>query len=66
MGLFIFNQQIQNDQCQEMDSTSDKWVKLTDHGEWRSHLVSITLCGLASDIVSSSQISLDDDDVLII
>ncbi|KAL7982760.1 hypothetical protein Chor_010358 [Crotalus horridus] len=28
---------IQNDQCQEMDSTSDKWVKLTDNGEWGSY-----------------------------
>ncbi|XP_074050160.1 endosome/lysosome-associated apoptosis and autophagy regulator family member 2 isoform X2 [Macrotis lagotis] len=30
---------IQNDQCQEMDSTTDKWVKLTDNGEWGSHSV---------------------------
>ncbi|EHA97330.1 UPF0577 protein KIAA1324-like protein [Heterocephalus glaber] len=30
---------IQNDQCQEMDSTTDKWVKLTDSGEWGSHSV---------------------------
>nr|KAF6338168.1 hypothetical protein mPipKuh1_007155 [Pipistrellus kuhlii] len=30
---------IQNDQCQEMDTTADKWVKLTDSGEWGSHSV---------------------------
>ncbi|XP_044534992.1 endosome/lysosome-associated apoptosis and autophagy regulator family member 2 [Gracilinanus agilis] len=30
---------IQNDQCQEMDSTTEKWVKLTDNGEWGSHSV---------------------------
>ncbi|XP_031794491.1 UPF0577 protein KIAA1324-like homolog isoform X2 [Sarcophilus harrisii] len=30
---------IQNDQCQEMDSSTDKWVKLTDNGEWGSHSV---------------------------
>ncbi|GAB1289411.1 Endosome/lysosome-associated apoptosis and autophagy regulator family member 2 [Apodemus speciosus] len=30
---------IQNDQCQEMDATTDKWVKLTDNGEWGSHSV---------------------------
>ncbi|KAF2975990.1 hypothetical protein EK904_012718, partial [Melospiza melodia maxima] len=28
---------IQNDQCKEMESTADKWVKLTDNGEWGSH-----------------------------
>ncbi|XP_038596964.1 endosome/lysosome-associated apoptosis and autophagy regulator family member 2 isoform X1 [Tachyglossus aculeatus] len=32
---------IQNDQCQEMDSTTDKWVKLTDNGEWGAHSVSL-------------------------
>ncbi|XP_066489653.1 endosome/lysosome-associated apoptosis and autophagy regulator family member 2 [Tiliqua scincoides] len=32
---------IQNDQCQEMDTTSDKWVKLTDNGEWGSHSVTL-------------------------
>uniref|UniRef100_A0ABM5GGW2 Endosome/lysosome-associated apoptosis and autophagy regulator family member 2 isoform X2 n=1 Tax=Pogona vitticeps TaxID=103695 RepID=A0ABM5GGW2_9SAUR len=32
---------IQNDQCQEMDATSDKWVKLTDNGEWGSHFVTL-------------------------
>ncbi|KAM7178402.1 endosome/lysosome-associated apoptosis and autophagy regulator family member 2 isoform 2-T2 [Macrochelys suwanniensis] len=32
---------IQNDQCKEMDSTADKWVKLTDNGEWGSHLVAL-------------------------
>ncbi|KAM6435769.1 endosome/lysosome-associated apoptosis and autophagy regulator family member 2 isoform 1-T1 [Liasis olivaceus] len=32
---------IQNDQCQEMDSTSDKWVKLTDNGEWGSYSVTL-------------------------
>uniref|UniRef100_A0A8C4KYL7 MRH domain-containing protein n=1 Tax=Equus asinus TaxID=9793 RepID=A0A8C4KYL7_EQUAS len=30
---------IQNDQCQEMDTAADKWVKLTDNGEWGSHSV---------------------------
>ncbi|XP_036720410.1 endosome/lysosome-associated apoptosis and autophagy regulator family member 2 isoform X3 [Balaenoptera musculus] len=30
---------IQNDQCQEMDTTADKWVKLTDSGAWGSHSV---------------------------
>ncbi|EMP34711.1 hypothetical protein UY3_08129, partial [Chelonia mydas] len=32
---------IQNDQCKEMDSTADKWVKLTDNGEWGFHSVSL-------------------------
>nr|XP_033815262.1 UPF0577 protein KIAA1324-like homolog isoform X2 [Geotrypetes seraphini] len=32
---------IQNDQCQEMDSSGDKWVKLTDSGEWMYHLVTL-------------------------
>ncbi|TRZ16077.1 hypothetical protein HGM15179_011034 [Zosterops borbonicus] len=32
---------IQNDQCKEMESTADKWVKLTDHGEWSSHSVTL-------------------------
>ncbi|XP_063998663.1 endosome/lysosome-associated apoptosis and autophagy regulator family member 2 isoform X2 [Pogoniulus pusillus] len=32
---------IQNDQCKEMDSTADKWVKLTDNGEWGSHSVTL-------------------------
>lgn len=32
--------QIQNDQCQEMDQSSDKkWLKLTNHGEWATHTV---------------------------
>lgn len=39
----MFNPQIQNDQCQEMDTTADKWVKLTDNGEWGSHSVSLCL-----------------------
>lgn len=39
----MFNPQIQNDQCQEMDTTADKWVKLTDNGEWGSHSVSLSL-----------------------
>ncbi|KAI4543818.1 hypothetical protein MG293_006612, partial [Ovis ammon polii] len=34
---------IQNDQCQEMDTTADKWVKLTDNGEWGSHSVSTNI-----------------------
>uniref|UniRef100_A0A8C9N352 Endosome-lysosome associated apoptosis and autophagy regulator family member 2 n=1 Tax=Serinus canaria TaxID=9135 RepID=A0A8C9N352_SERCA len=32
---------IQNDQCKEMESTADKWVKLTDNGEWGSHSVTL-------------------------
>uniref|UniRef100_A0A8C0H7G3 Endosome-lysosome associated apoptosis and autophagy regulator family member 2 n=1 Tax=Chelonoidis abingdonii TaxID=106734 RepID=A0A8C0H7G3_CHEAB len=32
---------IQNDQCKEMDSTADKWVKLTDNSEWDSHFVTL-------------------------
>ncbi|XP_013365610.1 PREDICTED: UPF0577 protein KIAA1324-like homolog, partial [Chinchilla lanigera] len=32
---------IQNDQCQEMDSSTDKWVKLTDSGQWGSHSVKL-------------------------
>uniref|UniRef100_A0A8D0H4Q2 Endosome-lysosome associated apoptosis and autophagy regulator family member 2 n=1 Tax=Sphenodon punctatus TaxID=8508 RepID=A0A8D0H4Q2_SPHPU len=32
---------IQNDQCQEMDTATDKWVKLTDNGEWCSHSVTL-------------------------
>ncbi|MCJ8733179.1 hypothetical protein PDJAM_G00220150 [Pangasius djambal] len=33
---------IQNDQCQEMDKTSDrKWMKLTNNGEWAKHMVSL-------------------------
>ena len=39
----LFDSQIQNDQCQEMDATTDKWVKLTDNGEWGSHSVSLCL-----------------------
>lgn len=34
--------QIQNDQCQEMDQSSDKkWLKLTNHGEWATHTVRV-------------------------
>ncbi|OXB58548.1 hypothetical protein ASZ78_007087 [Callipepla squamata] len=32
---------IQNDQCKEMESTAEKWVKLTDNGEWGSHSVTL-------------------------
>ncbi|XP_069483927.1 endosome/lysosome-associated apoptosis and autophagy regulator family member 2 isoform X2 [Ambystoma mexicanum] len=32
---------IQNDQCQEMESSTDKWIKLTDHGEWVHHSVNL-------------------------
>ncbi|XP_035282980.1 endosome/lysosome-associated apoptosis and autophagy regulator family member 2 isoform X1 [Anguilla anguilla] len=33
---------IQNDQCQEMDQTSDKkWIKLTNSGEWGNHTVDL-------------------------
>lgn len=36
--------QIQNDQCQEMDQSSEaKWLKLTNHGEWATHTVSVTI-----------------------
>ncbi|KAE8616447.1 hypothetical protein XENTR_v10008810 [Xenopus tropicalis] len=30
---------IQNDQCQEMSSSSDKWVKLSDNSDWMHHMV---------------------------
>lgn len=42
--VVVFFAQIQNDQCQEMDTSSDKWVKLTDNGEWGSHSVSSASC----------------------
>ncbi|XP_026101760.1 UPF0577 protein KIAA1324-like [Carassius auratus] len=33
---------IQNDQCQEMDQESNrKWIKLTSHGEWGTHIVNL-------------------------
>uniref|UniRef100_A0A1A7XH72 KIAA1324-like n=1 Tax=Iconisemion striatum TaxID=60296 RepID=A0A1A7XH72_9TELE len=33
---------IQNDQCQEMDqSAENKWLKLTNHGEWATHTVNL-------------------------
>ncbi|XP_048874326.1 endosome/lysosome-associated apoptosis and autophagy regulator family member 2-like [Brienomyrus brachyistius] len=33
---------IQNDQCQEMDQTSEqKWIKLTNSGEWGTHTVNL-------------------------
>uniref|UniRef100_A0A3B4E9Z3 MRH domain-containing protein n=1 Tax=Pygocentrus nattereri TaxID=42514 RepID=A0A3B4E9Z3_PYGNA len=33
---------IQNDQCQEMEKTSDqKWMKLTSNGQWSKHTVSL-------------------------
>ncbi|XP_076119419.1 endosome/lysosome-associated apoptosis and autophagy regulator family member 2 [Alosa pseudoharengus] len=33
---------IQNDQCQEMDQTSDKkWIKKTANGEWGTHTVNL-------------------------
>ncbi|OCT89193.1 hypothetical protein XELAEV_18017810mg [Xenopus laevis] len=32
---------IQNDQCQEMSSSSDKWVKLSDNSDWMNHMVSL-------------------------
>ncbi|XP_077193984.1 endosome/lysosome-associated apoptosis and autophagy regulator family member 2 isoform X2 [Paroedura picta] len=37
----IFEFFVQNDQCQEMDSTSDKWMKLTNNGEWGFHSVTL-------------------------
>ncbi|KAM4747919.1 endosome/lysosome-associated apoptosis and autophagy regulator family member 2 [Rhinophrynus dorsalis] len=30
---------VQNDQCQETSSSSDKWVKLSDNGDWSDHSV---------------------------
>lgn len=34
--------QIQNDQCQEMDQSTDtKWLQLTNHGEWGTHTVGV-------------------------
>ncbi|XP_043944282.1 endosome/lysosome-associated apoptosis and autophagy regulator family member 2 isoform X1 [Protopterus annectens] len=32
---------IQNDQCQEMESLNQKWMQVTDHGEWRMHTVTL-------------------------
>ncbi|XP_039617411.1 UPF0577 protein KIAA1324-like homolog [Polypterus senegalus] len=32
---------IQNDQCQEMDTSDQKFVKLTDNGEWGTHTVNL-------------------------
>ncbi|XP_072241815.1 endosome/lysosome-associated apoptosis and autophagy regulator family member 2 isoform X1 [Leuresthes tenuis] len=38
----LFEFFIQNDQCQEMDQSADtKWLKLTNHGEWETHTVSL-------------------------
>ncbi|XP_065813307.1 endosome/lysosome-associated apoptosis and autophagy regulator family member 2-like [Labrus bergylta] len=38
----LFEFFIQNDQCQEMDQSSDaKWLKLTNHGEWATHTVNL-------------------------
>lgn len=34
--------QVQNEQCQEMAQTDDqKWIKVTNNGEWYTHSVSI-------------------------
>ncbi|XP_078530315.1 endosome/lysosome-associated apoptosis and autophagy regulator family member 2 [Lissotriton helveticus] len=35
----LFEFFIQNDQCQDLESSNDKWIKLTDHGEWADHSV---------------------------
>ncbi|KAM4677729.1 endosome/lysosome-associated apoptosis and autophagy regulator family member 2 [Discoglossus pictus] len=32
---------IQNDQCQETSSSSEKWVKLSDNGDWMLHTVNL-------------------------
>ncbi|KAL3061640.1 hypothetical protein OYC64_009734 [Pagothenia borchgrevinki] len=38
----LFEFFIQNDQCQEMDQSADtKWLKLTNHGDWENHTVSL-------------------------
>ncbi|XP_022610407.1 UPF0577 protein KIAA1324-like [Seriola dumerili] len=38
----LFEFFIQNDQCQEMDQSTDtKWLKLTNHGEWATHTVNL-------------------------
>uniref|UniRef100_A0A8C5C896 Endosome-lysosome associated apoptosis and autophagy regulator family member 2a n=1 Tax=Gadus morhua TaxID=8049 RepID=A0A8C5C896_GADMO len=38
----LFEFFIQNDQCQETDQTGvKKWLKLTNHGEWATHSVSL-------------------------
>uniref|UniRef100_A0A665VDZ5 UPF0577 protein KIAA1324-like n=1 Tax=Echeneis naucrates TaxID=173247 RepID=A0A665VDZ5_ECHNA len=38
----LFEFFIQNDQCQEMDQSTDtKWLKLTNHGEWATHTVDL-------------------------
>lgn len=44
MKRLLFFSQIQNDQCQEMDQSSEaKWLKLTNHGEWATHTVRVVL-----------------------
>ncbi|XP_053282951.1 endosome/lysosome-associated apoptosis and autophagy regulator family member 2 [Pleuronectes platessa] len=38
----LFEFFIQNDQCQEMDQSTDtKWLQLTNHGEWATHTVNL-------------------------
>ncbi|MGH0155790.1 UNVERIFIED_CONTAM: hypothetical protein FKN15_006629 [Acipenser sinensis] len=37
----LFEFFIQNDQCQELDTSDQKWIKLTDHGEWETHTVNL-------------------------
>lgn len=37
--------QVQNEQCQEMAQADDqKWIKVTNSGEWDAHTVSICSC----------------------
>ena len=37
--------QVQNEQCQEMAQTDDqKWIKVTNNGEWDTHTVSTKFC----------------------
>ncbi|XP_048862458.1 endosome/lysosome-associated apoptosis and autophagy regulator family member 2-like isoform X1 [Brienomyrus brachyistius] len=41
-GNIVFEFFIQNDQCLEMDRSSDqKWVKLSSNGDWASHTVNL-------------------------
>lgn len=39
--LVLFFVQVQNEQCQEMVQSDDqKWIKVTNNGEWGTHTVS--------------------------
>lgn len=37
--------QVQNEQCQEMAQSDDqKWIKVTNNGEWETHTVGVCSC----------------------